>query len=173
MKIRIIYLFIVWIFFTSCQNSNPRSGKIIRVERVVSGQTIEITDRSVAVPILEPIRLIGIQAPDIRQKPWGQEARTQLEKLTLGQEVLLEFDVQKKDKFDRQLAYIWLDGKLINEYMAEEGLALAEPDFPNNKYTERLANAQEKARLMGRGIWNPERPMRQTPAQFRRENLKQ
>ncbi|NEP40565.1 MAG: thermonuclease family protein, partial [Okeania sp. SIO2H7] len=97
MKIRIIFLVIAWIFFAGCQNSNPPSGKIIRVERVVSGQTIEITDRSAAVPILEPIRLIGIQAPDVRQKPWGQEARTQLEKLTLGQEVLLEFDVQKKD----------------------------------------------------------------------------
>lgn len=161
------------ILLASCQNLNPRSGQMIRVERVVSGQTIEIADRSAAVPLLEPIRLIGIQAPDIKQKPWGQEARTQLEKLTLGQEVLLEFDVQEKDRFDRQLAYVWLGGKLINEYMVEEGWALAEPDFPNTKYMERLINAQEKARLMGLGIWNPDQPMRQTPGQFRSQNLKQ
>ena len=155
------------ILLASCQNLSRPSGQMTRVERVVSGQTIEIADRSLAVPVLEPIRLIGIQAPDIRQKPWGQEARIQLEKLTLGQEVLLEFDIQQKDKFDRLLAYIWLGGKLINEYMVKEGLALAEPDFPNTKYMERLTNAQERARLMGLGIWNPDQPMRQTPTQFR------
>lgn len=160
------------IFLTACQNPELRSGKTIKVERVVSGQTIEITDRSAAVPILEPIRLIGISAPDIRQQPWGEEARSRLEKLTLGKEVLLESDVQQKDGFNRQLAHIWLDGRLINEYMVEEGLALAEVDFSNTKYAERLANAQEKARLMGLGIWNPEQPMRQTPAQFRSQNLK-
>ncbi len=167
MKTKIIYLVMACIFLASCQNLNRPSGKITRVERVVSGQTIEIADRSAAVPVLEPIRLIGIQAPDIRQKPWGQEARIQLEKLTLGQEVLLEFDVQEKDRFDRLLAYVWLGGKLINEYMVKEGLALAEPDFPNTKYIERLTNAQERARLMGLGIWNPDQPMRQTPGQFR------
>jgi len=161
------------ILLVSCQNLNRPSGKMTRVERVVSGQTIEITDRSAAVPVLEPIRLIGIQAPDIRQKPWGQEARIQLEKLTLGQEVLLEFDVQEKDRFNRLLAYVWLGGKLINEYMVEEGLALAEPYFPNSKYMERLTNAQERARLMGLGIWDPNQPMRQTPGQFRSQNLKQ
>ena len=100
-----------------------------RVERVVSGQTIEIADRSVAVPVLEPIRLIGIQAPDIRQKPWGQEAKIQLEKLTLGQEVFLEFDVEEKDRFDNLLAYVWLEKKLINEFLVKEGWALAKPDL--------------------------------------------
>ena len=57
--------------------------------------------------------------------------------------------------------------------MVKEGLALAGPDFPNTKYMERLINAQERARLMGIGIWNPTQPMRQTPGQFRRQNLKQ
>ncbi len=159
------------ILLASCQNSNPRSGQLIRVERVVSGQTIEIADRSLAVPILEPIRLIGIQAPDIRQKPWGQEAKTQLERLTLGQEVLLEFDVQEKDGFDRQLAYIWLNGILVNEYLVKQGWALADIDFINTKYRELFINAQERARLLGVGIWNPDQPMRQTPTQFRNQNL--
>lgn len=161
------------ILLASCQNLTSRSGEMIRVERVVSGQTIEIADRSAALPVLKPIRLIGIQAPDLKQKPWGQKARTELEKLTLGQEVLLEFDVQQTDRFDRQLGYIWLNGKLINEYMVKEGFALAMPDFPNTKYMERLTNAQERARLMGLGIWNPDEPMRQTPGQFRSQNLKQ
>ena len=173
MKTRIIYLLMASIFLVSCQNHYFNSDKMTRVERVVSGQTIEIADRSVAVPVLEPIRLIGIQAPDIRQKPWGQEAKIQLEKLTLGQEVFLEFDVEEKDRFDNLLAYVWLEKKLINEFLVKEGWALAKPDFPNTKYMERLIHAQERARIMGLGIWNPDQPMRQTPAQFRRQNLDQ
>ncbi|MDJ0557442.1 MAG: thermonuclease family protein [Microcoleaceae cyanobacterium MO_207.B10] len=171
MKIRGIYLIMVCIFLSACQNPDLRSGKTIKVERVVSGQTIEIADRSAAVPILEPIRLLGISAPDIRQQPWGQQAKTELERLTLGQEVLLESDFQDKDKFGRQLGYVWLRGILVNEYMVAQGWALAEADFSNTKYIERLANAQEKARLLGLGIWNPEQPMRQAPAQFRSQNL--
>ena len=160
------------ILLASCQNHYLPSGEITRVEKVFSGQTIAIADRTAAVPLLEPIRLIGIQAPDIRQNPWGQEAKIQLEKLILGQEVLLEFDIQEKDQFNRQLAYVWLGGKLINEYMVMEGWALVESDFPNTKYMERLTNAQEKARLIGLGIWDPNQPMRQTPAQFRSQNIK-
>ena len=160
------------ILLASCQNHYLPSGEITRVEKVFSGQTIAIADRTAAVPLLEPIRLIGIQAPDIRQNPWGQEAKIQLEKLILGQEVLLEFDIQEKDQFNRQSAYVWLGGKLINEYMVMEGWALVESDFPNTKYMERLTNAQEKARLIGLGIWDPNQPMRQTPAQFRSQNIK-
>ncbi|NEO50538.1 MAG: thermonuclease family protein, partial [Moorea sp. SIO4A3] len=30
--------------------------------------------------------------------------------------------------------------------------------------------AQEYARIMGYGIWNPDQPLRLTPAEFRRQN---
>ena len=144
-------------------------GRSVKVERVISGQSIEIVDNFNPVPILQPVRLIGIDAPDLKQQPWGVDAKTELEKLTLGREVLLEFDAQQKDSFDRLLGYIWEDKTLINEELVKEGYVLASEKVPNIKYSDRLANAQEWARLMGKGIWNPERPMRISPSEFRRQ----
>ncbi|NEQ28022.1 MAG: thermonuclease family protein, partial [Microcoleus sp. SIO2G3] len=84
------------------------------------------------------------------------------------QPVFLEPDKQEKDSFGRWLAYVWYDGKLLNEQLVKEGYVLSAPRSPNDKYDERIARAQEYARIMGYGIWNPVQPMRLTPAEFRR-----
>lgn len=157
------------LLLVSCQKPELPQGRSVKVERVISGQTIEIIDNLNPVPVLEALRLIGIQAPDLKQQPWGLEAKTQLERLTLGKEVLLEFDIQQKDSFNRLLGYIWQDQNLVNEQLVKQGYVLGEDKVPNTKYSQRLANAQERARLMGLGIWNPEQPMRVSPSEFRRQ----
>ncbi|NEP42832.1 MAG: thermonuclease family protein [Okeania sp. SIO2H7] len=157
------------LFLASCQEPEMPQGRSVKVERVISGQTIEIVDNFNPVPTLQPVRLIGIDAPDLRQQPWGLEAKSELEKMTLGQQVLLEFDAQAKDSYDRLLGYIWQDRTLINEELIKQGYVLASEKVPNTKYSDRLANTQEWARLMGKGIWNPERPMRLSPREFRRQ----
>jgi micrococcal nuclease len=84
------------------------------------------------------------------------------------QPVFLEPDTQEKDPSGRWLAYVWYDGVLLNEQLVKEGYVLAVPRSPNKKYDSRLVRAQEYARIMGYGIWNPDQPMRLTPAEFRR-----
>ena len=155
------------LFLASCSEPEMPQGRSVKIERVISGQTIEIVDNFNPVPTLQPVRLIGIDAPDLKQQPWGVEAKTELEKMTLGQQVLLEFDAEQKDSYDRLLGYIWQDQTLINEELVKQGYVLASEKVPNIKYSDRLANAQERARLMGKGIWNPERPMRLSPTEFR------
>jgi len=49
------------------------------------------------------VRLVGIDAPDFQQQPWGQAAKERLEAMIGGRPVLLEFDVQDKDAFERRL----------------------------------------------------------------------
>ena len=156
----------------SCQKPELPQGSLIKVGRTVSGQTVEITSISDNIALLEQIRLIGIDVPDLKQQPWGELAKQKLEQLIGSKQVLLESDVEKKDRFDRKLGYLWQDGVLINELLVKEGYALAAGRSPNTKYQQRLVNAQEWARLMGKGIWNPKQPLRQTPAEFRQQNQK-
>lgn len=137
------------------------------VDRVISGQTIEVSGSGLQTT---QVRLIGIDAPDLQQQPWGQAARTELQKMIGSKPVILEFDLQTKDAFKRQLAHVWQDQLLLNEQVVKAGWALFEPRSPNQKYDQRLERAQEQARLMGQGIWNPEQPMRLTPSEFRRQN---
>lgn len=132
--------------------------------RVVSGQTLEVTGTSEA----SQVRLVGIDTPDLQQQPWGVMAKERLQAMIGSKPVLLEFDVQQKDAFGRQLAYVWQDGVLLNQKLVKEGWALFVPRSPNQKYDQRLERAQEWARLMGQGIWNPSQPMRLTPADFRK-----
>lgn len=135
----------------------------VKVTRVLSGQTLEVEETATAMKV----RLVGIDAPDLQQHPWGEAALQQLETKIGGKTVLLEFDTQQKDAFGRNLAYVWHDGVLLNLQLVKEGYVLWMPRSPNYKYDRQLENAQAYARLMGLGIWNPDRPMRITPAEFR------
>ena len=145
---------------------------------MVSGQTLDVLNTNQQPPLIERVRLIGIEAPDLKQHPWGAAAKNRFEKMIskirgqqlVLQPVFLEPDVQEKDSSGRWLAYVWHDNVLLNEQLVKEGYVLAAPRSPNNKYDSRLARAQEYARIMGYGIWNPNQPMRLTPAEFRRQN---
>ncbi|MCG5061980.1 MAG: thermonuclease family protein [Limnoraphis sp. WC205] len=166
-----VILVAISLFLVSCSTPVPPPlGVISRVERVVSGQTLEIIDPRSVVPALQSVRLIGIAAPDLKQEPWGLLALRYLEQVGLGKEVLLESDREQRDRYNRVLAYVWLDGVLINEQLIKQGYVLAEEQIPNTKYSQRLLYAQYEARILAQGIWNPQQPLRLTPAEFRRQN---
>lgn len=162
--------YLLWL--TGCQRANPIAGLTAQVQRVVSGQSLEVLDPSGGTPSLKRVRLMGIAAPDLQQQPWGIAAKKKLEELVstrrqLGlQSVVLEFEGQEKDRFGRRLAYVWHDRTLVNETLVAQGYVLADVS-PDSKYCQRLIRAQEYARLMGYGIWNPKQPMRLTPQEFR------
>jgi micrococcal nuclease len=162
----------------SCSSTRVPNKITVQVQRVVSGQTLEVLNPTQQTAVIERVRLIGIEAPDLKQHPWGAAAKDRFEQIIskmTGQQlvlqpVVLEPDLQEKDSSGRWLAYVWYDGVLLNEQLVAEGYVLAAPRSPNKKYDSRLARAQEYARIMGYGIWNPNQPMRMTPAEFRRQN---
>ncbi|QSV72384.1 MAG: thermonuclease family protein [Aphanizomenon flos-aquae KM1D3_PB] len=156
----------------SCQSQNNSSitPTSVKVARVVSGQSLEVLGMESQPNLISPVRLIGLDAPDIRQIPWGEDAKQFVESLigSANQAVNLEFDLEAKDKFNRTLAYVWKDKLLLNEEVVKQGYALFVARSPNHKYDQRLEHAQQWARIMGKGIWNTDKPMRVTPGEFRR-----
>ncbi|MBW4555344.1 MAG: thermonuclease family protein [Trichormus sp. ATA11-4-KO1] len=163
------------LLLVSCQGNNQSASNQVQVKvaRVVSGQSLEVLGMAEQPNLISRVRLVGIDAPDLQQQPWGDEARQLLEKLIgdLEKPVTLEFDLEAKDKIGRTLAYVWRDQQLLNEQVVKQGYALFVGRSPNHKYDQRLERAQQWARLMGKGIWHPEKPMRVPPAEFRRRNL--
>lgn len=119
---------------------------------------------------LERVRLLGIDAPDLRQNPWGVQAQQALADLVAGQQVWLEFDEAPRDRFGRLLAYVWRGDQLINEQLLVDGQALLGDRVVGLRYAERLRNAQSRARLLEAGLWNPAKPLRLAPAAFRAQN---
>lgn len=154
-----ISLVLIAMLLASCQ-AEGRSIQTGLVTRVTSGQTIEVRLNSQ----IQTISLLGVEAPDSRQQPWANQAKQRLQELIEGKLVRLEFAPTESRTY--RTASVWIDRTLVSEQLIEEGLVLVR----SNVLTadgDRLSNAQEKARILGHGIWNPAQPMRQTPTQFR------
>jgi micrococcal nuclease len=159
-----------------CQSVPLSNYPTIAVSRIISGQSIEWVDKSQQPPVIQQGRLAGIDAPSRGQDPWGERAKTKLTE-SVGKSdrssVRVEFESAEPDKFGRRLVYLWQDGRLLNEELVKEGYVLAKvgnsSSLSTSKYRERLIRASQYARLSGQGIWNPDLPMRMSPAEFRKE----
>lgn len=176
-RVFLLGLTLCFAFLLSGCNGASSSSTVLeaRIQKVVSGHTLEVTIPSLDPARIQRVRLIGIDAPHSAQRPWGPDAQKFLQSELNDQRpnasekpsVQLEIDLQQQDQYQRVLAYVWQDGQLINEVLVAQGYALAASRLPNIRYEDRLAQAQETARLSGLGIWNPANPMRQTPTEFR------
>jgi micrococcal nuclease len=162
---------------TGCQ-STPPNYPTVQISRVISGQTIEWVDRSQQPPVIQQGRLSGIDAPALGQDPWGKQAKQRLEELigTTGkQRVSIELESADADKYGRKFVYLWKDGSLLNERLLRDGWVLqsmrsaSAVTTTGAKYRDRFDRGARYARLMGLGIWNPDRPLRVSPAEFRKE----
>lgn len=164
--LRCLIIFCFSLLLFSC-NSDLNQDNLIsaEVKRAISGQTVEVTlpEESSTTKV----RIIGIDAPDLRQSPWGKTAQTILSELVVGKVVALEIENNDPNNpYNRIYAHIWQDNSLISEKLIKQGCVLANTKYPHS-YSKLLINAQEYARLMGYGIWNPQQPLRETPNQFR------
>lgn len=167
------------ICLVGCQTAAPQ-GTTAQVEQVISGDSLEISLPGGQPGRVQRVRLMGIDAPELQQDPWGLRSKERLEQMLVGRSVLLESEGSETDRFDRRLAYVWQGKTLLNEQLVLEGHALAMPRSvypdasgtykPKTRYDQRLANAQTKARILGLGIWNPAQSMREAPTEFRMQN---
>ena len=101
------------------------------------------------------IRLLGVDAPELRQKPFGGQAKDFLAHLLPARDsIMLDMDVRETDRYGRLLAYAWNDSAvMINEELLRAGLALVDIQQPNVKYAEELRAAADTARRRKVGLW--------------------
>ncbi|MEM8672549.1 MAG: thermonuclease family protein [Cyanobacteria bacterium P01_G01_bin.67] len=157
------------ILLISCSAQPDRENLLAaKVTRVVSGQTVEV--RLTGATEITKVRITGIDAPDLRQDPWGKTAKEKLSELVMGLPILLESELDR-DRFNRLNAHVWQDQNLISQQLVESGCVLVNDRY-DHRYSKLLMESQEYARLMGYGIWNPRQAMRHTPNQFRSLNKK-
>ncbi len=127
----------------------------VTVERIVDGDTIRIDP---AIDDIDEVRLIGVDTPETKDpdcdvQPYGPEALTFTRDQLQGEEVDLEFDEDRVDRYDRLLAYVYLDDDMFNETLLEEGYAQVYTVSPNDRYEDRFEEAQEAAQEAEIGIW--------------------
>jgi micrococcal nuclease len=125
------------------------------VVSVVDGDTIWVVLNGER----EKVRYIGIDAPETQHpvkgvQAYGHEAKAANRKLVEGKTVRLEFDVGRRDKYGRLLAYVYLeDGTFVNAWLVEQGYAQVMTVPPNVKYQDLFLKLQREARDTNRGLW--------------------
>lgn len=137
----------------------------VKCIKVIDGDTIKIATG-------ENVRLIGVDTPESRRNKklyrdadrskedvdaiiaMGKESAKFTTGLVLGKDVRLEFDVQKKDRYGRLLAYVYLkDGTFVNAEIVRQGYASPMTVPPNVKHEELFRNIYREARENKRGLW--------------------
>lgn len=109
-----------------------------KVTRVIDGDTFETESG-------EKVRLIGINAPEISDF-YGLEAKRYLKNLVENKVVDLQTDniSNDKDRYQRLLRYVIIDGIDVNKKMVSDGYAFAYLKYKFSK-SDLYENAQIKA----------------------------
>jgi hypothetical protein len=88
----------------------------------------------------------------------GKEAKEALKKLILSKQVRLQFDKEKKDRYKRTLAQVWMrDGLWVNGWLLKKGYAHVYTFEPNVRWAKKLLKKERIARTQKLGIWNTAR----------------
>lgn len=120
------------------------------VSQVLDGDTVRLEDGTV-------VRYIGIDAPESeavwKNNAFGNAAYERNRQLVEGKEVLLEYDVESRDPRGRDLAYLYIGDRMVNQTLVEEGHVWVAVFPPNVRHIRQLFDAQERAAESKRGIW--------------------
>ncbi len=153
-----------------CEKQENTTYKVVEIN---DGDTVTVVMEKFLGLIIktERVRLIGIDAPELDQQPWGRRAKHYLRNIIKESDwqVRIELDVQHRDKYGRILAYLWdKKGNMINYLMVRNGYALVYTVPPNVKYTHLLIEAQRLAQEERRGIWGKE-GLKESPSDWRKK----
>lgn len=121
------------------------------VVRVVDGDTLVVRENNTDYKV----RLIGVDTPESVHRDKSKNTKegiiaSQFTKdlLPVSTPVFLEYDISLKDKYDRVLAYVWLEKpeknpdknqiktKMVNGILLDKGHAKAKAYKPNIKYKD-------------------------------------
>lgn len=156
-------LFVVslFVFILPVQAKECPPDKIdetVTVEKVIDGDTIKLKDGRM-------IRLIGINTPEMAHKgrpsePFAKEAKLALKLLLEAAgpgdaKVGLQYDAERKDRYGRTLAHVFLsDGRSIEADLLSKGLGAQIIVPPNTKNQDCYREAEVEARKKQEGVWS-------------------
>lgn len=143
------------------KNPNEQTEKVeVTLSATVDGDTAKFNLNNEIVTV----RFLAIDTPETKHpdkgvEPYGPEASNfTKEKLTNAKKIVLEYDNNstKTDKYNRHLAWIWVEDELLQDLLIENGLAKVEYVYGDYKYLEQLREKETVAKQNKVGIWQNE-----------------
>jgi len=164
-----VILLLIFIFapeLLSSEQTSHEEGLIpVELVRVVDGDTIKIKyegqERNVRYLLVDTPETVH---PNKTTERFGPEASAFNKKLLENGQVSIRFDLSgydsfnlkdHEDKYGRLLAYIYVDGKSVQEQLLAEGLARVAFIYPpKTEFVERYRAIEQQAKQQKKGIWS-------------------
>jgi len=175
-----VALFAIFAFMgTAVHGATQIKGKILKV---VDGDTVHV--QPTGGGNLVKVRMLGMDTPEthlavkggvVGQQPWGDQAAAALEKLApVNASVVVV--AEGTDKYGRTLGRIFNRNVDVNLELVEEGWAApyiiceaptCNEAFLEQEYIAQYLEACDHARDAKVGIYNPKKPLKELPFEFR------
>lgn len=108
---------------------------------------------------VETVRFLLVDTPETKHPKWGEQPKgaqaaafTQ-KMLEEADRITLQYDVEKRDKYQRVLAYVFADGVNVQEELLKRGLARVGYVYDSRRHLEAFKEAEKFARERRLGIW--------------------
>ncbi|QRZ94755.1 thermonuclease family protein [Bacillus subtilis] len=129
----------------------------VTLDRTVDGDTIKVIYNGKK----DTVRYLLVDTPETKKphscvQPYGEDASKRNKELVNSGKLQLEFDKgDRRDKYGRLLAYVYADGKSVQETLLKEGLArVAYVYEPNTKYIDQFRLDEQEAKSEKLFIWS-------------------
>ncbi|BBD63019.1 SNase-like nuclease (plasmid) [Nostoc sp. HK-01] len=145
---------------TVAQTSLPK----MTVVSVGDGDTLRVHNQQ-GQPVT--IRLACVDAPELKQNPWGQQSKARLQQLLpVGKSVQVRSI--ERDHYKRLVAEIFVNNRSVNLTMVQEGQAVVYRQYLQgcNSTKNQFLQAEADAKGKRLGFWNQSQPT--MPWDFRR-----
>ena len=154
------FLVVIISFFLLCSNSLASTEKLkVQFSSCVDGDTAKfITENGI-----ETVRFLAIDTPEYTTKKevYGKEASNfTCNALKNANKIELELDTNSDvyDRYDRLLAWVWVDGILLQKEIVKEGLSQVAYLYGDYKYTTLLQDMEKSAKTQKLNIWSSQKP---------------
>ena len=159
----IAFIAVALIFLLSPDDEADKSSNTgfipVDLVKTIDGDTIKVIYNGKE----QNLRYLLIDTPELNHKqqgkqPFAEEATKRNDELLKSGKLEIEFDIgEREDKYGRLLAYVYIDGKSVQQKLVEEGLARVAYIYPpNTKHLDPFKEAEKKAQQAGIGIWSIE-----------------
>jgi micrococcal nuclease len=137
-------------------DENAQLSAAGRVVRVVDGDTVRVRLRDRT----ETVRYIGVDTPET-VKPgepvqcYGKRASDFNRRLVAGRRVELRFGSERRDRYGRLLAYVYVQGRerSVSGTLIARGYGRELTIPPNTAHARSFARFERRAREHHRGLW--------------------
>lgn len=149
-----IIVSIISVFLVS-SNAMANTKEVVTLSRCIDGDTARFYINGEE----KSVRFLAINAPEYtkEKEPYGKEASSKVcQLLKNANQIMLEYDDEgtKYDKYNRVLAWVWADDKLVQKVLVQEGLAEVKYLYGDYQYNDELKKLEKQAKEKQLSIWS-------------------